>query len=418
MSLTSLWRATAPSAPDLPALEESTKTDVLIIGGGFQGLSAALHLAEAGADVLCLEAEAPGQGASGRNGGQVIPGLKDDPDLLDRLWGPQATAFAGGTADTLFELVERLGIDCDAERTGWIQAGNKNVHLSALRSRMQQWAIRGAPVDWLDDNAMARATGSDAFRGGWVDRRAGKIHPLKLAYGLAEAARRAGARIHAQSPVAALTRDHEGWLVRLASGPIVRAERVIMATNVYTSPALNPNLPLATVPANSFQIATRPLSEDQRARILPGGEAVSEIRRVGTYFRIGPEGRLMLGGRGTFADPTEPGHFRMIERELAKLFGPGLAIEHHWFGRVGMTPDHRIQVCSPEPGLLLATGFNGRGVALSVSLGKAMSDYLTKYAAFPIPIEKTIRVLPFHRFHPIYGSLAIRYYRFRDWLDH
>ncbi|MDX1781414.1 MAG: FAD-dependent oxidoreductase [Thalassovita sp.] len=417
MSLTSLWQTTAPSAPDFPALEESAKTDVLVIGGGFQGLSAALHLAEAGADVLLVEAGMPGQGASGQNGGQVIPGLKDDPDMLDRLWGAQATAFAGGTADTLFSLVERLGIDCDAERTGWIQAGNKNVHLPALRFRMEQWARRGAPVDWLNDKAMARATGSGAFRGGWIDQRAGKIHPLKLAYGLSLAAQRAGARIHAQSPVAALTRDREGWLARLASGPSVRAERVIMATNVYTPAALNAELRRATVPANSFQIATQPLNDAQRASILPGGEAVSEIRRVGTYFRIGPEGRLMLGGRGRFADPTRPAHFRMIERELAKLFGPGLAIEHRWCGRVGMTPDHRIRVCAPAPGMLLSTGFNGRGVALSVALGKAFAEHLTKGTALPIPVETRIRTLPFHGLHPLYASIAIRYYRLRDQLD-
>ncbi|MEC3862454.1 FAD-dependent oxidoreductase [Mesobacterium sp. TK19101] len=417
MALTSIWTATAPGAPDFPRLDENTRTDILVIGGGFQGLSTALHAAEAGTDVVLLEAETPGYGASGRNGGQVIPGLKDDPDTLDRLWGPQALDFAGNTADVLFALVRRLGIDCDAAQTGWIQAGDKTAHLPGLKARMEQWAARGAPVDWLDADAMERATGTRAFRGGWIDHRAGKVHPLKLAFGLAAAAQNAGVRLYCKSQVAGLDRDGTGWRARLAHGPTVRADRVVMATNVYTPSALNADLPRATVPANSFQVATVPLNAEHLARILPGGMVVSEIRRVGTYFRIGPENRLMLGGRGSFTDPTTAGDFRQVEAELSRLCGAGLAIEHRWFGRVGITPDHRIRLCNPAPGLMLATGFNGRGVALATALGKAMAEHLTTGAALPVPVLTRLPTLPVHALHRIFGSLTIAYYRLRDRLD-
>ncbi|QHQ35689.1 NAD(P)/FAD-dependent oxidoreductase [Algicella marina] len=417
MKFESIWAATAPVEPDLPALTTNAEASVLVIGGGFLGLSTALHLAEAGVDVMLLEAEAPGYGASGRNGGQVIPGLKDDPDALDRLFGPQATAFAGATADVLFDLVDRLSLDCDAARTGWIQAGSKRVHADILRPRMKQWAARGADVGWLDGGQMAAATGSDVFLNGWIDRRAGKVHPLKYAYGLARAAQAAGARIHARSPVAGLRRAGDGWLATLAAGHEVKTDRVVLATNAYTPPQLNRRLPRAIVPAHSFQVATAPLGEAQLAHILPGGAAVSEVRRVGTYFRIGPENRLMIGGRGSFAEPRGAEAFREIEAELARLFGQGMEVTHRWFGRLGMTPDHRLRLCALSGGLFAITGFNGRGVALSTALGKALAEHLAAGTPLPLPVERHIRTLPLHGMHRIYGSLVIEFERLRDALD-
>ncbi|MEY8827809.1 NAD(P)/FAD-dependent oxidoreductase [Sedimentitalea sp. XS_ASV28] len=417
MAFQSIWADTAPAAPTSTPLKESLRCDVLVIGGGFQGLSAALHLAEAGTDVVLLEAQEPGFGASGRNGGQVIPGLKDDPDTLDRLWGPEATAFAGETADTLFALVARLGIACDAVQSGWIQAGNRQVHLPVLQARMRQWQARGVAADWLDAEAMARVTGARGFLGGWRDPRAGRIHPIKLARGLAQAAEAAGARIFGQTPVARLVPSGGYWQARLPGGAQVTAERAILASNVYTPASLEPRLARATVQANSFQVATAPLSAEQLARILPGGEVVSEARRVGTYFRIGPQNRLMLGGRGSFADPRDADAFARIEAELAKLFEARFEITQRWFGRVGMTPDHRIRLCIPAAGLLAATGFNGRGVALSVSLGKVMAAHFTKGTPLPIPPSPTIPTLPFHALQRLYGGLGIQYYRLRDALD-
>ena len=417
MPLTSIWAATAPAPADLPPLHDSLRADVLVIGAGFQGLSTALHLAEAGVDVVLLEARQPGHGASGRNGGQVIPGLKDDPDALDQLWGAQATDFAGSTAARLFALVDRLGIDCDAQQAGWIQAGMAQVHLPGLRARMTQWAARGAPVDWLDAAAMERATGSRSFCGGWIDRRAGKIHPLKFARGLAQAALAAGARLYGDTPVVSLVRDGGVWQARTGRGATVSADRVVLASNVYTPAGFDPDLRRATLPAHSFQVATAPLDPADLARILPQGAVVSEARRVGTYFRIGPENRLMLGGRGSFAEPQGPAAFHRIAAELTRIFGRSFAMDHHWFGRVGMTPDHRLRLLAPAPGLLAATGFNGRGVALATALGQVMAAHLAHGTPLPLPVEDRLRPLPFHGLHPVYGSLAIEYYRLRDRMD-
>jgi glycine/D-amino acid oxidase-like deaminating enzyme len=418
VTFASLWSATAPVAAVFPVLEGGHESRVLVIGGGFQGLSAALHLAESGVDVVLLEADAPGSGASGRNGGQVIPGLKDDPDTLDRLYGAEATEFVGGTADMLFALVDRLGIECEAERNGWIQAATRHRHIPVLQSRVEQWTARGAAVDWLDSKAMAEATGSSAFKGGLIDYRAGRIHPLKFADGLAQAARAAGAGIFGNSRVVALQRKSGRWQATTNSQATVMADQVLLATNAYTSAGLDANLPRCIVPANSFQIATAPLHPEQLARILPTGAVLSDCRRVGVYFRIGPQDRLMMGGRGTFSDPTGPKGFRWLETELLSIFGFTPTIDFRWFGRVAITPDHRIRLYEPAPGLFAATGFNGRGVALATALGKAYADYVT--IGCPVPIPRTTRfdTLPLHRFHKLYGSLAIRYYRIRDALDH
>jgi glycine/D-amino acid oxidase-like deaminating enzyme len=407
-----------PAEPYFPALAESLKTQVLVIGGGYQGLSAALHLAEAGAEVVLLEAETPGYGASGRNGGQVIPGLKDDPDTLDRLYGPEATAFVGATADTLFALVERLGIACDAERGGWIQAGTKFRHLPTLESRVRQWQARGASVDWLDAAAIAQATGSSSFKGGLIDKRAGKIHPLKFAHGLAAAAEAAGARVFTKSAVVELLRKAGQWHAKTSSQSTVIADRVVLATNAYTPSGLHSDLPRCIVPANSFQIASVPLAPEILGKILPGGPVVSDCRRVGAYFRIGPQNRLMMGGRGSFADPKVAPDFHRIESELQSIFGINPKIDYRWFGRVAMTPDHRIRLYEPAPGLFAATGFNGRGVALATSLGQAVARYFTAGSQWPIALEKKFDTLPLHRYHALYGSLAIKYYRVRDALEH
>jgi glycine/D-amino acid oxidase-like deaminating enzyme len=417
--VTSLWEATARVAPpDAPPLAESLGADVVIVGAGYTGLAAALTLAEGGASVVVLEAREPGFGASGRNGGQVIPGLKLDPDELDRRFGEATTAFAGGAADATFGLIVRLKLDCGAARKGWIQAATKRSQRGVLASRAQAWAKRGAPVALLDAAETARATGAKGFVGALRDARAGVLHPLDYVRGLARAAQAAGARLCGDSAVTRIARAGSRWRLTTARGAHVEAEEALIATNGY-SDNLWPGLKQTLLPARSCQIATAPLPADLIARILPGGEAVSDVRRIGNYFRLGPGGRLILGGRGPFREPRGHADFAFLGAALAELFpeAADVAIEHSWSGRVAMTADHLPHLHQPAPNLTLALGYNGRGVAFATALGLALGAWLTdRSRPLPLPFSKLKR-LPMHGLHPVYGNWAIAYQRLRDAME-
>jgi glycine/D-amino acid oxidase-like deaminating enzyme len=168
----SLWAATAEAAVHAPPLDASKRVEVAIVGAGYTGLSTALHLSELGIDVCVIDANEPGWGASGRNGGQVIPGLKYDPDELVRRFGPRdgetIVSMAGGAADTVFDLIRRHRIACDATRAGWIQPTHSTSLIGTLHARARQWEARGAHVELLDRAQIGERLGTEAFVGGWV----------------------------------------------------------------------------------------------------------------------------------------------------------------------------------------------------------------------------------------------------------
>ena len=232
----SLWAATAPPAAPTPPLEASTNADVCVIGAGYAGLSTALHLAERGVRTVVLEAREPGWGGSGRNGGQVIPGLKYDPDELAAMVperGEELAAFAGATADAVFDLIDKHRMDVPHRRAGWIQGAHNPDSIEAVRNRVEQWTRRGAAVEFLDRAAMESHLGTSQYEAGLLDRRGGAVQPLAYARDLARAALAAGATIHGNSPVESLTRGGGRWTTRTSHGPTVTSERVVLCTNGY-----------------------------------------------------------------------------------------------------------------------------------------------------------------------------------------
>jgi glycine/D-amino acid oxidase-like deaminating enzyme len=415
----SLWAATAPPAPPTPPLAGAQRADVLIVGAGFTGLSAALHLAEAGTKVCVLEAHEPGWGASGRNGGQVNPTLKQDPDELVRTYGaaraePLIDAVSR-SADLVFELIERHGIDCQPVRKGWLQVAYSPKHIAAMHARAEQWARRGAATQMLDRNEVAARLGTDAFAGGWLDGRAGGIQPLAYTRGLVRAAQAAGASVHGGSAVTSLERRGTQWHATTASGASVVADQVLIATNGYTG-GLWPGLSRTVLAANSFIVATAPLQGAAAHAILPGGETASTSQRLLLYFRKDAQGRLLMGGRGHFADPAGPADFAHLERSLALLYpqlGP-LRYQYRWAGRIAVTRDFMPHVHTPAPGLTIALGYNGRGIALATSMGRHVAARLLQPGAdFPYPVTP-LQPFPLHGLQRFYIAAGVAWYSLLD----
>lgn len=416
----SLWAATATPGPVTSALTESRKADVAVIGGGFTGLSTALHLAEKGVDVCLLEASEPGWGASGRNGGMVIPGLKYDPDELIQKLGPEQgeplIEAVGNAADLVFDLIDKHRIDCDAVRKGWIQPAHSASGLKALARRAAQWAERGARVEVLDRAEVTQRVGTDAYVGGWVDYRAGSLQPLSYSRGLARAALSAGAAVHGNSAVVSMKRQGNRWQLMTASGAQISAERVVLATNGYTGD-LWPQLRQSMIAANSFMVATKPLPQKLIGQILAQGEVASDARRLLLYYRRDAHNRLLIGGRGPFAEPKGPQDFSHLERGLALLF-PQLAdaeYEFRWSGRIAITRDFLPHVHEPAPGLSIFIGCNGRGIALGTLMGAQLANKLLGAPAseFPFSLSK-INPIPFHGLQRFYIAAGVACYSVLD----
>ena len=417
----SLWSATATAAPAFGPIAGAQRADVAIIGAGYTGLSAALQLAGPGRAVLVLEARELGERASGLNGGQVIPGLKTDPDALEESLGAargaRLVASAASAPDVVFELIGRFRIDCDAIRTGWIQPATSEAALAQLAARVAQWRRRGAAVELLGAREVALLTGSARYCGGLLDRRGGSVQPLSYVRGLARAVVRAGGQICTHSPALHLRRTGREWQIETPHGAVT-ALSVIVATNAYSG-ALVGALRRSIITVPSFQVATVPLTTAQRAQILPGGQAASDTWHLLRYFRLDATGRLVLGARGTFGQEPGPGSCRHHYRAVREIYPhlAGVAFEYHWGGLVAMTRDHLPHLHELAPGLLAGLGYNGRGVAMATLMGRLLAQRTLGMSdaelAFPVT---PVRPIPFHRASSLGARAAIQYLRAVDGL--
>jgi sarcosine oxidase len=418
----SLWSASARTpAPAFAAVEDRIEADVAIIGGGYTGLSAALHLAEAGRRACVVDAEEIGFGASGRNGGQVNPGLKlTESGVVARLGERGRGLFRLGeeATDFLADLVQRKRLNCSFIRPGLVRLAHNRAAARALQSTLNDLNDRGIAARWLDRTAVEGAVGTRRYVAGMVDPRGGSVHPLDLVRELARAAENAGALIFARSRAQRLTRNDGRWHIEFPSGRIA-AERVIVAANGYVD-ALIPGLAESVLPLNSFQVATEPLDDSLLQRILPGGHAVYDSRRLVLYFRKSPDGRIVLGGRASFVSdrsvPADSADYAVIERTLKDIFPQlgGARIAFRWTGLVCITPDAVPHYHEPAPGLHALLGYNGRGVALSIRAGAWLAHKLLGAAdSADVPATK-IKPIPLRAFRQPLANVVMQWHRAMD----
>lgn len=415
----SLYAATARPAPPVPPLDGDAQADVLVVGAGFTGLSTALHLAERGVRVIVLDAAEPGWGASGRNGGQVNPGLKFDPDQVERDFGPdlggRVVRLAWGAPETTFGLIRRWQIACDARQGGTLRAACQPRHADGVRRSAEQGMRRGMPVTLLEGEAARAATGHGRYRAVMVDASGGDLQPFDYARGLADAVRRAGARVHGGTRVTGLHRDGGLWRATTPGGT-VRADKVILATNGYTDD-LWPGLRRSVVPVFSSIAATAPLAPEVVAGIMPHRGSLYEMGHVTVYLRVDQAGRLLMGGRGPQRPIGDHAPVRYLIDYAERLWPQlrGASWTHGWNGQVAMTRDHYPHVHEPAPGLHACLGYNGRGVALATAMGGELAKLATGTPARDIAMPVTpIRPIAFHGFWRLGVKAKVMEGRIRD----
>ena len=398
-----LWEMTAPKAPVTGMLSGEQKADVAIIGGGYTGLSAALHLAEAGLRAIVLEGTEIGYGGAGRNVGLVNAGMWVMPDSLVETLGTERGEalldLLGNGPRYVFEIIEKHAIPCEAVKTGTLHCGVGKAGLRELEDRAEQWQRRGAAVELLGATESAEKIGSDAYLGALLDRRAGTIQPLAYARGLARAAIDAGAIIFTNSPALSAEKQGTALKVRTANGSVV-ADQVIVATDAYGEGAWSA-FREEQIALPYFNFATKPLSPELQKSILPERQGAWDTKSILSSFRFDAAGRLVFGSVGALRAGGLTIHRAWAKRAMKKLFPKigEVEFEAEWFGRIGMTTDNLPRFHRLAPNMMSICGYNGRGIAPGTVFGRCLADLAMgkmrdEECALPLSNPETISFRP------------------------
>ncbi|WP_172293982.1 FAD-binding oxidoreductase [Pseudoruegeria sp. HB172150] len=400
----SWYAASATPLPPFPPLQGETRADIAIVGAGFTGLSTALHAAQKGYDVVLIDAHRIGFGASGRNGGQVAAGQRQDQDYLEHAFGKDDARKLWDVSVDSVELVKSLiaahGIDAEW-RDGVAHADWTEPAATAAREYSERIArdYDYDKLEVLDRDGIRALIGSEAFHGGAVDWGSGHMHPLRFAIGLARAAQAAGVRIHEMTEATSV----EQGLVRTANGTI-RADQVVLACNGYLG-TLNRPTARRFMAINNFIVATEPLG-DRAAQVLAKDIAVADSRFVVNYWRLSHDKRLLFGGGENYGYRFPKDIAGLVRKPMLEIY-PHLShvkIDYAWGGTLAITQTRMPDFSRPAPGLWSASGYSGHGVALATLAGKIVAEAihgdLTQFdtmararpPAIPMPLAPGLRM--------------------------
>jgi glycine/D-amino acid oxidase-like deaminating enzyme len=375
-----LWETSAPAAPATSALANDLVVDVAVVGAGFTGLSAALHLAQGGASVAVLEAQEIGFGGSGRNVGLVNAGMwvmpSALPGALGDVYGERLLNVLGNAPTLVFDIIQRHLIACEAVRNGTLHCAVGTSGLRDINERARQWQALGAPVRVLDAKETRTKVGASAYQGALLDLRAGTIQPLAYARGLADAAMAAGAQLFSRSPVVSLEDQGNRWSLLTQSGHTVQAKWIIVATNAYSgTDGLWSALRSELVHLPYFNMATPVLSKELQESILPERQGAWDTKNILSSFRFSQAGQLVFGSVGSLRGTGQSIHRDWGRRALGQLFPQlkGIDFEHAWYGSIGMTPNALPRLHRLGRNTISFSGYNGRGIAPGTTFGRELA---------------------------------------------
>ena len=394
----SIWNTTAVETEPSQNSAVEGQVDVAIVGGGFTGLSTALHCVERGLSCHVLEASQIGFGGSGRNVGLVNAGAwlppQDIRKILGEDDGDRFISHFSRAPDYVFSLIEKYQIQCNATQTGTFHAADGPVGFADLVSRKAEWDRLGEPVDLLSRDEAESYIGSSAFYGALLDRRAGTINPMGYCRGLARVAIAAGALISIGARAKKLQQETGLWRVTTNKGTLM-ARHVVLGTNAYTDD-LWPGLKYSFTKINYFQLATRPLG-DRIKHILPQQQGLWDTGKIMFSLRRDDSERLIIGSMGNVMGNQSGGvSHRWAQKKLAHLF-PKLGwvdFDEAWQGQIAMTPDHLPHIHKLADNLYSPIGYNGRGITTGTVFGQALADLLTgdSEKKLPVPLLTMRRV--------------------------
>ncbi len=373
----SYYAASANAKPERPALKDTIETEICIVGGGFSGLSAGVHLSETGHQVTVLEGAQIGWGASGRNGGQIVNGLNASLDKIQKSYGQDTANFVGGLVTRGNKIIRRFiadyDIKCDLKEKNIFAAFHKN-QMKDLEAKLKLWESHGmTDHEMLDKAKMKEYINSDAYLGGMIDHSGGHIHPLNLALGEAAAIEKNGGTIYENTLVVEVKPDATGVTVLTEFGE-VRAKKVLVCGNAYLNKVV-PELTDRIMPVSTQIIATKPLG-DLADELIPSDVCVEDVRYILDYYRLSADKRMLFGG-GTVYGGTDPADIKgKIVPNMEKIFPQlkGVEIDYAWSGNFALSFSRVPQMGQLHEHVLFAHGYSGHGVTGTHLFGSILAD--------------------------------------------
>lgn len=381
----SYYAATAIDMPDFPALEENQTCDICVVGGGFTGLSSALHLAERGYNVILIDGERVGWGASGRNGGLVCTGQRQGPDELEEMLGYDKAKMLWDIAEeakhTQQGLIKKHHIPCDY-RPGILVGAHKPRTFPGLvaeaESLTHKWGYEDIEV--LEKDDMRELLRSDMYHGGLFDKGAGHLHPLNYALGLAHAARDAGVSIFENTKANQMVKSLSGQVVRCEKGDI-SAKFVVVACNGYLG-NLEKRIAPQIMPINNFMLATEVLGEDGCKELIANGAAADDTKFVVNYYRCSADNRLLFGGGEKYSAKFPKDLKSFVRKYMLQVFPQlkDVRIDYGWGGTLAVTMNRMPSIGCIDGNVIYAQGFSGQGVLLTTQVGKLVAEAIAGQA--------------------------------------